>query len=354
MTDMLDNLNLIKEKDPHGGFEVVASQYQQAQFDATVQNGEHDQRVIANIVIAGMGGSALAALIAKVLLSKEITVPIEIVREYSLPNYVNENSLVIASSYSGNTEETIATFTQAKERGAQMGVLASGGALIDAAKNDGVAHVILPSGVQPRMATLYNLRALFALLENFSVISSEWNQEVASLGQWLESESAQWRPEVPTEENLAKQIALKTPGKIPVFYGGETTAPLAYKLKISWNETAKNVAFCNQLPEFNHNEFMGWTSHPVEKPFAVFDVKSSFENPRVLQRFDVSDRLLSGQRPHAETIQLKGDTLLAQLLWGAILSDFSSTYAAVLNGVDPVPVALIEDLKRELAENPVN
>ena len=163
----------------------------------------------------------------------------------------------------------------------------------------------------------------------------------------------QWGPDVPTAQNLAKQIALKTPGKIPVFYGGELTEPLSYKFKISWNETAKYVSFCNHYPEFNHNEFMGWTSHPVEKPFAVFDLLSSFENPRILQRFAISDKLLSGKRPHAVPLQLQGDTLLAQLLWGAVLSDFSSTYAAILNDVDPVPVALIETLKHELAQQPL-
>ncbi len=353
MTDILDNANLIHERDPHGGFAVVASQFEQARFAAGVHSAEHDTRTISHIVIAGMGGSALAALIAKVLLAKELSVPVEIIREYSLPHYVGPQTLVIASSYSGNTEETLATFKEAKNRGAQIGILASGGELIAMAQADRIAHVVLPAGVQPRMATIYNLRGLFALLENFGMIQPSWNKEVEALAPWLEEQTARWHPDVPTSDNLAKQIALKTPGKVPVFYGGETTAPLAYKMKISWNETAKNLAYYNQYPEFNHNEFMGWTSHPVEKPYVVFDIKSSFESPRVLQRFEITDRLLSGQRPHAETIQLQGESLLAQLLWGAILSDFSSTYAAILNNVDPVPVALIENLKQELADNPV-
>lgn len=353
MTDILDNLNVIKERDPSGGFGIVSSQFKQAQFNADVVNTEHDDRAINNIVIAGMGGSALAALIAKVLLVDEVSVPIEIIREYKLPAYVNENSLVIASSYSGNTEETLSTFNEARLRGAQLAVLSSGGDLVEAAANSRISHVILPGGIQPRMATIYNLKALFALLQNFDVISTSWIEEVNSLGGWLESEINNWLPESPTSDNLAKQLALKTPGKIPAFYGGETTSPLSYKFKISWNETAKNLAFCNQYPEFNHNEFMGWTSHPVEKPFVVFDIKSSFENPRVLQRFEVSDKLLSGKRPHAQSIDLKGESLLAQLLWGAILADFSSTYAAILNNVDPVPVDLIENLKKELAENPI-
>ncbi len=127
-------------------------------------------------------------------------------------------------------------------------------------------------------------------------------------------------------------------------------APIAYKWKISWNENAKNVSFWNEYPEFNHNEFLGWTSHPVEKPFAVFDLISNFEHPRILKRFEISDRLLSGQRPKAMTIELKGKSPIAQMLWGSILADFVSIYVAVLNGVDPTPVPLIEKLKKELAD----
>ncbi|MGH7218696.1 MAG: SIS domain-containing protein, partial [Candidatus Microsaccharimonas sp.] len=274
------------------------------------------------------------------------------IRGFDLPGYVNKNTLVIASSYSGNTEETLSALEQAEKKGAQVGILASGGKLIDAATTYDIAHVPLPSGVQPRMAMIYNLRALFALLCTFGVVEKTWLEELGDLSNWLEDETSRWSVEVPTEHNLAKQLALESVGKIPVFYGGPLTAPLAYKWKISWNETAKNVAFCNEYPEFNHNEFMGWASHPVEKPFAVFDLISPLDSPRIVQRFELSDRLLSGKRPHAYTVELKGETLLAQLLWGSILADFASTYTAILNQVDPTPVVLIEKLKKELADNP--
>src|SRR5690606_1047435 len=99
----------------------------------------------------------------------------------------------------------------------------------------------------------------------------------------------------------------------------------------------------------NHNEFMGWTSHPIEKPFAVFDLISTLEHSRILKRFEVSDKLLSGKRPKAVPVHLNGDTLVAQMLWGCILADFVSIYVAILNNVDPTPVALIEKLKTELA-----
>lgn len=352
MDDILDNANSISQKDPGGALAIVASQYEQAAYEAVVENSENDGRPIEGIVVAGMGGSALAALMAKTLLKDELAVPFEIIRGYDLPAYVNRGTLVVASSFSGNTEETLSALGQAQERGSQISIIASGGTLTDVANNSGIAHVTIPGGMQPRMATIYNLHALFALLEAFGLIDASWAQRLRGLSDWLQAETAKWTPDVPTADNYAKQLAQQSVGKTPVFYGGALTAPLAYKYKISWNETAKNTAFYNEYPEFNHNEFMGWTSHPVEKPFAVFDIISTLERPRILQRFELSDRLLSGMRPHAKSIELQGETLLAQLLWGAILADFASTYTGILNGVDPAPVLLIEKLKQELADNP--
>jgi glucose/mannose-6-phosphate isomerase len=173
--------------------------------------------------------------------------------------------------------------------------------------------------------------------------------EIAATADWLASETAKWTSDVSTDKNYAKQLALTAVGKTPVFYAGSLMSPVAYKWKISWNENAKNVAFWNELPEFNHNEFMGWTSHPIEKPFAVFDLVSELEHTQILKRFEVSDRLLSGRRPKSTVVSLEGDSEIAQMLWGSILADFVSIYVAILNGVDPTPVPLIEKLKQELA-----
>lgn len=347
MSDALDNANVLRQKDPGGALLVTASQFEQANFDAAVWNKEHDNREITSVVVTGMGGSALAALLAKVWLRNDLSIPFEVVRGYDLPHYVGRNTLVIASSYSGNTEETLSALEQAEKAGAQLGVIASGGKLIDVAGGYGIAHVSLPGGMQPRMAVICGLRAVTSLLENFGVVHGKLD-EISELTGWLGRETAQWTPDVPTSDNYAKQLAEDAVGKSPVFYGGALTAPLAYKWKISWNEDAKNVAFWNEYPEFNHNEFMGWTSHPIEKPFAIFDIVSNLEHSQILKRFEISDRLLSGKRPKARRIELKGDTLLAQLLWGSILADFVGIYVAILNGVDPTPVELIERLKKEL------
>jgi glucose/mannose-6-phosphate isomerase len=345
---MLDDNNVLRQRDPSGALGVARKQFEQARYAVQVEHPDHDGRDITKVVIVGMGGSALAALLVKSWLASEMTIPFEVVRSYDLPGYVDYNTLVIASSYSGNTEETLAGLASGLDRVAQLGILTSGGKLHAEAQSSSIVHVAVPSGIQPRMAMIFQLRGLVAILAHFGVVNHDRFGEIADTADWLEAETKNWVPSTSTDKNLAKQIALMSIGKTPVFYSGGLMAPIAYKWKISWNESAKNMAFWNELPEFNHNEFLGWSSHPIEKPFAVFDLMSSFEHPRVQKRFEVSDRLLSGMRPKSHKIALQGDTPLHQMLWGCVLADFASVYTGVLNGVDPTPVVLIEKFKKEL------
>lgn len=346
---MLDDNNVLRQRDPSGALAVAAEQYKQTQFPITILNPEHDDRVIDRIVVAGMGGSALAALLVKSWLGAKLSMPFEVVRTYDLPAYVNEQTLVIASSHSGNTEETISALEQASSVGAQLAIITSGGKLKAMAEQGAIAHALIPADLQPRMAVIYNLRALLKALAHFGIIGEEYFNEIGDSANWLHEETSQWEAGVSVHENYAKQLALIAVGKTPVIYAGSLMFPAAYKWKISWNENAKNVAFCNEIPEFNHNEFIGWSSHPVEKPFVIFDLISSLEHPRILKRFEITDRLLSGMRPKANVVQLKGDSIIKQLLWAGILADFVSIYVAILNGVNPTPVELVEKLKRELS-----
>lgn len=346
---MLDNESVLMQRDSENVLQTALNQYSQTRFEAQVMNAENDGREIKNVIIAGMGGSALAPMIAKAWLDDDLNITFDIVRGYDLPNYAGENSLVVVSSFSGNTEEVLSSLEQASTIGAQIAIITSGGKLLEYAKANNVAHVVLPSGVQPRMTTIQQLRALIVLFMSFGVLSSDKRlDEVADSHDWLRDETAKFAASIETSSNYAKQLAMHAVGKTPVIHGGPLTASVAYKWKISWNENAKNVAFWSEYPEFNHNEFMGWTSHPIEKPFAIFDIVSNLEHPQILKRFEISDRLLSGQRPKAVTVNLLGDTLLKQILWGSILADFVSSYVAVLNGVDPGPVPLITKLKQEL------
>lgn len=347
---MLDDLNVIVQRDPQNALGVAADQWSQTTFEAEVKLPDHDNREIKNIVIAGMGGSALAALIVKKWLETEIKQPIEIIRNYHLPASVGQNTLVIASSYSGNTEEVISALYQAIAAGAQVATVSSHGQLEEIAKRKNIAYVKLPPNFQPRMAVIYSLRALVKILINFNIIGEDKYEEIAQTADFLKSESEQWIASANSETNLAKQIATYAAGRSALFLSSNEMSAVAYKWKISWNENAKNVSFWNEYPEFNHNEFLGWSSHPIEKLFAIFNLRSSFDDERTQKRFEISDRLLSGKRPAAHNIELKGSTPLEQMLWGSILADFASIYLAILNNVNPTPVELIEKLKIELVK----
>lgn len=347
---MLDDGNVISQRDSQGALDVAAKLYAQTAFVPALWNAEHDGRDITAIVVMGMGGSALAADMARVLLQQDLTVPIDVVRDYTLPKYVGYNTLVIVSSHSGNTEESLACLAEAiaHHHNPQIAVTSTGGELEQIASEHDILYAPMPHDTQPRMAVFYNLLSILAIMEAFGFDTKRLIVDIRDSADWLKSESELWQKKVPTEQNYAKQLALIAVGKTPVFYAGPLMAPVAYKWKISWNENAKNLAFCGTYPEFNHNEFIGWTSHPVEKPFAVFDLWSDLEHPQVQKRFKLSDKLLSGKRPKANVIQIQGDTLVKQMLWGCILADFVSIYVAILNGVNPTKVDLIEKLKRDL------
>ena len=347
---MLDDYKVLVQRDPQNALLVAGEQWKQALFQPEIISPEHDGREISNIVITGMGGSALAGLIVKKWLEHELKLPLEVVRNYSLPKSVSKNTLVIANSYSGNTEESISALNQAIEVGAQIATISSHGKMEEIAKNHEIAHVKLPSGLQPRMAVIYNFRAITKILVNFGIISEEKHNEIEHSIDFLRKESENWGGNVSSERNFAKQLALYSAGRSAVFLSSSEFSPLAYKWKISWNENAKNVAFWNEYPEFNHNEFIGWSSHPIEKLFAIFNLRSELDHPRIQKRFEISDRLLSGKRPAARNIELKGATYLEQVIWGSILADFVSIYLAILNNNNPTPVELIEKLKIELVK----
>ncbi len=342
---MLDDLKLIHQRDTQDAFGVAGKQWQQLTYDYKVTVSP--ARNIQNIVVAGMGGSALAANLFTSW--PGVDLPFEIVKNYDIPGFVGAETLFIASSYSGNTEETLSALSQAKERGCQVAVIAAGGKLATIAESEGYPLYKIPSGFQPRMAVFYNFAALVQLMVGFSLLDKSILDELNDTAKWLGEKGGDLAVDVAVKSNPAKQLAQELVGNSIVVYAGELFYPVAYKWKINFNENAKNIAWCNALPEFNHNEFLGWTSHPVDKPYKVVDIRSNLENVRTQKRFEVSERLLSGRRPQPEVVIPAGDTLLQQLLWTIQLGDFVSLYLAILNGLDPTPVDLIEKLKAEMA-----
>jgi glucose/mannose-6-phosphate isomerase len=341
---MLDDLKLIHERDPQDAFGVVEKQWQQLKHDFQVASPAFSG--VKNIIFAGMGGSAWPAVYLQVW--GRPNVPFEIVRDYDLPAYVGPDTLFISSSYSGNTEETLAALEKAENLGAKIAVMSSGGKLTERAKEK--QHVLyeIPGGIQPRMSSFFFLVALVQLLEPLGLLPEGKLNELQASGDWLKEQLSDWKPEVPTAKNAAKQLALELIGKSVVVYSGPKLFPAANKFKICLNENSKNVAWVNQYPELNHNEFIGWSSHPVDKPYGVVEIRSNLEHPRTQKRFKVTEQLLSGKRPAPEVVEPKGETHLQQLLWTSNFCDFVSLYVAVCNGLNPTPVELVEKLKELL------
>lgn len=346
---MLDDLKKIHERDAHDALGVAEKQWQQVTHEYDLGDWQPTEE-IWNVVHSGMGGSALWAFLSQSWPGWKV--PFEVVRGYDVPAYVGPHTLFIASSYSGNTEETLSALAQAEARGAQIVIITSRGRLEEIANEKGYLLIKLPTIIPPRYGCLYGLKGLVTLAERLSLSAvPDAARELASVGDFLQKNISEWVPTVPTKQNKAKQLALEIMGKAPVLYGGPLLAPAAHKWKISFNENSKNVAWEYAFPEFNHNEFTGWSSHPEHKPYAVVYLLSSFDNDRIKKRFALSDKLLSGRWPSPEQIEAQGETPLQQLLWTVALGDFVSLYTAFLNNVSPIDLGdkdIIERFKKEL------
>ena len=340
---MIDDLKFINEKDAQDTLGTAAKQGQQLEihYDFQVEAKSFD-----NIVFSGMGGSALAAMVAQSW--PGFNIPFIISRGYSIPKFVDSKTLFFASSYSGNTEETLSSIKLAESTGAEIVVIASGGKLKDIAESNHYPIAILPSGLQPRHAVLYGLKAILQFTDQFGITNNKAT-ELASKSGYIKSIAEAWKPEILSKDNLAKQIALELMGKSIVVYAGPLLYPISYKWKISFNENAKHIAWVNQFSEFNHNEFLGWTKQPVQKPYGVIELISKFEHPQIIKRFEISNKLLSGLMPSPIKVEANGNDLLENLLYTMVLGDFVSLYLALLSNLNPFPVELIEKLKKELA-----
>lgn len=339
---MLDDLKMIHGRDAQDALGIAERQWQQLAYDF-----EFVQPPVTaeNIVYAGMGGSALAAQMS--LSWPGYQLPFQIIRDYDIPAYVSDKTYFIAASYSGNTEETVSAIAQAEARGAQISVITGGGKLAQLARERGYPLVLLPAISQPRYGGLYNFRALLLLAEQAGVLASgNVSAELERGAAFMQTAIADWLPTVPAARNSAKQLALEIIGESAVIYSGPKLAPIAAKWKMNLNENAKHVAWWNQLPEFNHNEFMGWTKQPTTKPYTVIELRSQLEHPQVQKRFVVGERLLSGLRPQPNVVAVQGNDLLEQLLWSSAYGDFVTLYVALLNGLNPTPVDLVDRFKK--------
>lgn len=343
---MLDDIVGIHRLDSMDALGQVAKFGEQLRYEVSLTPEFFPKDEILNVVYVGMGGSALAALYIPTW--PTLRVPFEIVRNYDLPTYVGEKTLVVVSSHSGETEETVEALRQAEEKSAQIVVITSGGKLADIAKGKGYSTALLPEVPQSRYWVAYNLKALAVVLTKAGVANAGV-EDLNNAGDFLQNSALSFEATVPTAHNPAKKMAQECIGKSVVVYAGPKLSPAAYKWKVGFNENAKQIAWFGQLPEVNHNEILGWLRHPEHKPYVVIDLVSEYESLKTQKRFEISERLLSGTRPKSYVVNAEGSNLLEQTLWAGLMGDFTTIYTAILSGEDPSPIKIIEKFKKTLS-----
>lgn len=347
----LDDEKFLQEADPENALGVIAESYKQTRFAAKLENFQPftGDSGIKNVVLAGMGGSCLGGLIARKWFDRDyhLGVPFEVVRDYVVPNYVGGATLVICFSVSGDTEETLASLDSAAAKGAKIVVVTSGGKLLERAIAEGLPFIKLDKISQPRYGVVMHLVAIAKIFESYNLLAGA-TDELRGNYDYAAAVVKYLTPDVKSAKNPAKKLAEKAFRRTPIIYASSLFAPLAYKWKISFNENAKNAAWQNEFSEFNHNEFLGWSGDAEPKPFAIFDLHSSLDNPQIDKRFSLSRKLLGAHRPAPIDIKLAGESYISQILYGLSLADFTTIYTGILNGEDPTEVGLISELKKEL------
>lgn len=303
---------------------------------------------VRNIVVLGMGGSAIGGELAASLLQDELKVPMSVHRDYGLPAYVGRDSLVVASSYSGNTEETLSGFEEARKRGSRILALTTGGALAERCKAAGLPFVTFSYPSAPRSAVGYSLGMMLSTLSKLGFVrdlSSDIETAIRELGRLEE------RVHEGARTNEAKELAVELYGKIPFAFGAGTMGVMARRVKGQFNENSKNWASFDVMSELNHNAVVGFP-HPgvAKEAITVLLLRSQRDNARHQVRFEVTRELLDRSSITHRTLEFTGSSMLSEILQMMLFTDYVTFYVALLNGADPTPNTAIDYLKERLAK----
>ena len=302
-----------------------------------------------HIVALGMGGSGIGGDVLRAVLYDEASVPVTSTKEYRVPAFIGPGSLVFACSYSGNTEETLAAYDDAAARGARCVVITSGGELLRRARERRHPAVVVPPGLPPRAALAYMFLPMLALLGRAGIVRS-YDAELREAVSAVKGTVERLGPD--GGDSSARRLAEALVGRIPVVYSAlPFLEPAAQRWKDQFNENAKTFAVWNTFPELNHNETVGWGVDPaLARVIHVIILRDPREPARLGQRVTITKELAFRKAAGLDEIASEGEGRVARLLSIIAHGDLVSWYLALLRGVDPTPVAVIEDLKKRLAE----
>jgi glucose/mannose-6-phosphate isomerase len=308
-----------------------------------------EEQAFHSILVVGMGGSAIGGDIAKSYLLDQLDIPLWVCRHYNIPEFVNKRSIVIASSYSGNTEETLSAYDSARDRGARIVAITTGGKLAEKAKADDVPLIKIKAGLQPRAALGYSVAPLLVILSRLGLCEDQGDAisgTAASLRRWARS----YAPDV--ADNIALKLARDIHGTIPIIYAGyDRFDAVAYRFKCQVNENAETLAFANVFPEFNHNELVGFHKlYGLDKGLSVVILRDNQDHKRIKARMDIVTQFLKENGIKVISLESRQGPDLERIFYFIQLLDFASYYLALLNGLDPYPVLAIDNLKEKLSK----
>ena len=342
----MNGTDAIRAVDPSGQLDAVLAMPEHLR-DALwrVESAGLEPDDAQGLIVCGMGGSAIGGVLARAALGDRLVRTMLIFRDYVLPPWTSPDRAVLCSSYSGNTEETLACFEAAEAIGAKRYVATTGGTIADTARAAGVPVIGLPGGLQPRHSLGYGFTVaceVAALIGAAPAMRTEIDTAAASLEQGRDALLSR-----------AGEIAEQLAGTVPLIYGCDVTVPVSYRWKCQINENAKQHSFDHQLPEMDHNEIVGWTGSPTGDDgngpgYSAVFLTDSDQHPRQRARAELTAKLIEPSAAAVLTIETEGENRLQRLLWAVMLGDLVSLHLAAHNGVDPAPVEVIEKLKDEL------
>jgi len=362
MNTVLDDINKIKTIDKDSMFKILERFPEQCKEAIKLSKGLSIPREIRtggklsikyvkpkNIVVAGMGGSAIGGTILKNWLKDRLTVPIEVCRSYHLPAYANDKTLVLVVSYSGNTEETLSAYFEALEKQCMILCITSGGLLHDFSKKLGVPIAELPSGYLPRFAIAYLFFPLVAYLQRLELIHSI-EDEIQDTIEGVTKLRDEVKIDTPESLNISKKLATGLEDTIPLICGFDIYEGVALRMKTQFNENAKIQAKAEFFPELNHNETVGWTGlKNLLRNFSVVIIRDDYEELEIQTRIDVTRSLVFDKYSRKVfVVSAKGRCKLSRIFYAMYVGDFTSLYLAILYRVNPAPVGIIDEVKSRL------
>lgn len=353
MAHSLDSRDFVTRLDPKGMLPLTEAFGDQCRRALEIARGVA-MPTLSNrpnlVMLTGLGGSAVGGDFVKALFDAHGTTPFVVNRDYHLPHYVGLGDVVFATSYSGNTEETLSAYADAKKAGAKIIVVTSGGKLAQLAQENGDTLIQIPGGQPPRTALGFMLIPVLVACEGLKLLpAQDYMAAFDALDRLVKEDVG---VDIPFESNQAKQLAAELQGAVSVIYGlGSWQAIVANRWKGQINENSKNMTFANAFPELNHNEILGWVkadAQGVAKWVGVL-LEDGSESAKMKTRAKVTEGLI-GSTAKFHHVQAKGDALLERMLTLVLFGDFVSLYLAALNEVDPENIDAINVLKTELSK----